>query len=80
MLVTGGMRVGAIAVALRIARNTLKKHFAVELHDGRAKRSAEVMMAMYRRPWGGQRRGAEGLPRGVRRPYSILQQRVEKHC
>jgi AcrR family transcriptional regulator len=42
-----------IARTLGIAKNTLRKHFADELATGHAKRTSEMIMAMYRSGVGG---------------------------
>lgn len=44
----GGMAHEEIALALGIARNTLEKHFEVELSTGAHQRRMEVLMAQFR--------------------------------
>lgn len=48
VLVAGGMPQWQIAAALGLSEPTLLKHYAVELDGGRAKRTAEVLEALYR--------------------------------
>jgi DNA-binding CsgD family transcriptional regulator len=53
ILIGGGMAIDEIAAALNLAKNTLKKHFGVELRMGRSKKRAEVLEAMYNSAKGG---------------------------
>lgn len=48
-----GMSLEAIAAALDIHHETLRKHFSVELDVAVAKKTADVMMARYRSAMGG---------------------------
>jgi len=48
-----GMSQEAIAAALDIHHETLRKHFSVELEVAVAKKTADVMMARYRSAMGG---------------------------
>lgn len=48
-----GMSLAAIAAALGIHHDTLRKHFSEDLEVAVAKRTAEVMMARYRAAMGG---------------------------
>lgn len=48
-----GMSLEAIAAALDMHHETLRKHFSVELEVAVAKKTADVMMARYRSAMGG---------------------------
>lgn len=53
ILIGGGMAIEEIAAALNLSKNTLKKHFGIELRMGRSKKRAEVLEAMYNSAKGG---------------------------